>query len=174
MQPLQRRSIRLPGYDYTQPGRYFITVVTKQRECHFGEISGCAMQENMLGKMVRREWLLLAQRFPNSEIDEFIVMPDHFHGILALIDEPQGATSPTQEAFGRPVHGSIPTIVRSFKAATTLRARRMLGDSLTQLWQRNYFEHVIQDEHELEAARLYIRENPIHWAEDHENPARGK
>ena len=81
-----RRSIRLKGYDYTQAGAYFITLVTYQRECLFGEVAGSVMQLNPAGEMVRCGWQGLENRFPNIILDEFTIMPNHFHGIIVIFD----------------------------------------------------------------------------------------
>ena len=174
MQPFRHRSILLPDYDYSQPGWYMITLVTDQRKNYFGEIVFGEMQENPIGKLVRREWLHIPQRFLGLEIDEFVVMPNHIHGIITILDTAQNNnTLPMKfEGFGHPTQGSIPTIIRSFKAAVTLRVRRMLGDPKACIWQRNYYERVIRNERGLEAARLYIQENPDNWAFDQENVGR--
>lgn len=171
MQSFRHHSIRLPDYDYTQPGRYFITLVTEQRVDRFGEIVAEKMHENSFGRLARKEWENLSQRFLNIVLDEFIVMPNHTHGIIFVlaIDTQNGITTTNIETFGQPRPGSIPTIVRAYKAAVTLRARRMVDDPKIQIWQRNYYEHVIRNDHGLEAARLYIQENPMKWATDQEN-----
>lgn len=175
MQPHHRRSIRLPAYDYTQPGYYFITLATHHGYNWFGEIdSGATMHLNAMGKMVEFEWRRLTQRFPCIALDNYGIMPNYFHGIIQIVNErswPEIKLS-TQEAFARPVKQSIPTMVRSFKAAVTLRARRMTGDNDLKLWQFNYFERVIRNERGLLAARLYILSNPSNWALDRENNPR--
>jgi REP element-mobilizing transposase RayT len=171
MQQYRHHSIRLPDFDYTQPAWYFVTLVCEQRINRFGVISSRKMAENPIGRMVRQEWQKISQRFFNVELDEFIVMPNHMHGIIIIkgSDELISISLSSREGFGRPVPGSIPTIIRSFKGAVTLRARSMLGDPEAKIWQRNYFEHVIRDVKGLEAARLYIRENPTSWELDQEN-----
>ena len=85
-----RRSIRLKGYDYTQPGAYFVTMVTYQREDLFGDSIEGEMRLNWTGKLVKREWERLPNRLPNIELDEFIVMPNHVHGIILIIDPGRG------------------------------------------------------------------------------------
>jgi putative transposase len=167
----QRKSIRLPGYDYTLAGAYFITLVTWQRECLFGEIVSGEVRLSKLGSMVASEWQRLAKRFPAVELEEWVVMPNHFHGIIVLSGDAQrDHNSPTRESFRSPVAGSIPTILRSFKSSVTQWAK---GASLgTAIWHRNYYEHVIRNEQEFDQIRLYIQENPRRWAEDEENLAR--
>jgi putative transposase len=199
-----RRSIRLKGYDYTQPGAYFVTMVTHQREDLFGEIIEGEMRLNWTGKLVKREWERLANRFPNIELDEFIVMPNHVHGIILIIDPGRGTAgkyenddqessrraptnqnddqtiypraptlsrrAPTNhEQFGKPVPGSIPTIIRSFKSAVSLRVNRSRNSPGAPIWQRNYFERVVRNQNELERIRAYIHHNPSQWVDDPEN-----
>ncbi|MRR32391.1 transposase [bacterium] len=132
------------------------------------------MRLNTLGNMVQNEWLRMSQRFPGIVLDEFGIMPNHFHGVIQITVDNQPPTKVINnfEAFGRPVKTSIPTIVRSFKAAVTLRARRMIGDSSLKLWHTNYFERVIRNEQGLLAARSYIQANPANWSADQENPDR--
>jgi REP element-mobilizing transposase RayT len=171
MQSFRHHSIRLPDYDYTQPGRYFITLVTERRIDYFGAIVAEKMHENSFGRLARKEWKNLSQRFSNVVLDEFVVMPNHIHGIIIIlaVDTQNGITATSNETFGQPVPGSIPTIVRAYKAAVTRRARRMVNDPKIQIWQRNYYEHVIRNDRGLQAARLYVQENPMNWVRDQEN-----
>src|SRR5262245_18473311 len=81
-----RRSIRMPKYDYSQPGSYFVTICTQYRRCIYGEITAGAMQLNAAGRVVTQWWMESAKKFPLLELDEFIVMPNHFHGIAKILD----------------------------------------------------------------------------------------
>ena len=142
-----RRSIRLAGYDYSAPGGDFITVVAFRRECLFGEITGGNMKLSPIGEIVRREWFKTAELRPYVELheDEFVVMPNHVHGIIWIIEDHDvgarrrraptsiGEIPSTTERFGKPVAGSIPTIVRAFKSAVTYCARRELNSA--NIWQ---------------------------------------
>ena len=168
-----RRSIRLPGYDYAQPGAYFITLCTRQRECLFGEIRDGAMRLNEAGQIVAREWRTTAQIRENIELDAWVVMPNHLHGILVISDcRGTARCAPAIERFGQPVAGSIPTIVRSFKAAVTKHINNLHSTSAVPLWQRNYWEHVIRDKADLHRIREYIENNPASWELDALHPAR--
>ncbi len=165
----ERRSIRLPGFDYSQPGVYFITVCTHDRKCEFGKIRYGKMIASAAGNAVRETWIGLPNRFPLLALDSFIVMPNHIHAIVAQFRAPQktaGAASsaPTNKP---PVLG---TIVRAFKSLAAIEVNRRLGRSAAPLWQRNYFEHVVRRGEDLDAIRQYIRENPMHWEFDHDNP----
>ncbi len=169
-----RRSIRLRGYDYTQPGAYFITIVTHERACLFGNVVNGAMQLNPLGEIVRAEWFKTAELRPSVQLDadEFVVMPNHIHGIIWIVDDvgARRRRAPTGEQFGKPVPGSIPTIVRAFKSAATKRINALRGTPGAPVWQRNYYEHVIRNDADLRHIRDYIQTNPARWALDSENP----
>ncbi len=166
--PVQnRRSIRLQGYDYSQVGAYFITVCTRNRECLFGEILDGNMRLNDAGRIVADEWLKTAEIRDKIELDEWVVMPDHFHGIVVITDGRGTARrAPTNERFGKPVEDSIPTIVRSYKSAVTKRTNELHQTPAAKLWQRNYWEHIIRNEQELHRIREYIHNNPAQWEMD--------
>lgn len=182
-----RRSIRLPNYDYTQIGAYYITIVTHNREMVFGEVIDGEMELSNLGQIAQREWERLSKRFKHIELGAFVVMPDHVHGIIiirsgevtadsAIQDNPQTPRrAPTGaianiEQFGKPVSGSIPTIVRSYKSAVALRINYARPGNSTPVWQRNYYEHVIRNERDMQSKWNYIESNPANWENDDENP----
>ncbi len=178
-----RRSIRLKEYDYAQPGGYFITIVTYQRECLFGEIVGEEMRLNKYGLVAQQHWERLPKRFPDIELGRFVMMPNHMHGII-IIHERRGTAenqnnfdgessrrAPTQEQFQKPVAGSIPTIVRSYKSAVAYRINLMRNSNGVPVWQRNYYEHVIRNHADWDRIHQYIESNPLLWAEDEENPS---
>lgn len=170
-----RRSIRLPQYDYTQPGAYYITICTDQRQCWFGDVVNNDMHCNHLGYIARSFWVGLPFRFPHIQLDAFVVMPNHLHGILVIINEGTETTTepyrrPQKEQFGQPVPGSIPTVVRSFKSAVTKRINLMRRSRTPRIWQRNYYESIIRIEKGLDEVRRYIINNPYQWALDEENP----
>jgi putative transposase len=184
-----RRSIRVQGYDYSQPGAYFVTLVTYQREPLFGEITTGEMRLSPLGRLADENWRAIPVHFPQVELGAYVVMPNHLHGIIILTDVGMGAEtppqsrrgtiyraptdprSPTEEDFQKPVVGSIPTIIRTYKASVTRRAGQELNE--TGIWQRNYYERIIRDEAEQERIHLYIEANVDNWATDDENPAAG-
>jgi len=182
----QRHSIRLPEYDYSKIGGYFITLCIREKECLLGEIVDGNMVLNDIGKIVDKYWNEIPEHFPHVELDEYIVMPNHVHGIVMITTDVRGdkrinvgarhavplqsrVHTITSEQFGKPVTGSIPTIVRSFKSAVTKRInelRRMAG---IPIWQRNLYEHVIRGEWDLNRIRKYIINNPANWDTDTEN-----
>lgn len=177
-----RRSIRLPEYDYSQPGTYFVTVVAWHRECLFGDVVGGEMKFSKFGLVAKQQWEKLPKRFPDIELGAFVIMPNHMHGIIMITNSRGTAENlnglggessrraPTQEGFQKPVKGSIPTIVRSYKSAVSYRINLMGGTQGIPVWQRNYYEHVIRNEKDLQNKTDYINANPMLWYEDDENP----
>jgi len=166
-----RRSIRLQGYDYAQNGAYFVTICVQHRECLFGEIVDDELRLNDAGRMVKRWWVELGNKFPSVEMDEFVVMPNHFHGIIVIVGADLRVRPDSADLCVRP----IPEIIQWFKTMTTneyIRGVKQYGWALFpgQLWQRNYYERVIRNEEELRRVRQYITDNPAQWAHDRENP----
>ena len=199
----RRQSIRLKGYDYTQVGAYFVTMVAHDRSLQFGEIADGEMQLRDAGRIVRVIWEKLPAFYPGVEIDEFVVMPNHFHGIVVLVgvgpgayppgpsDQPRSAATtrePAMESGGGQAQGPAPTdvkrmsvgdVVSRFKTMTTKRYADGVRDLgwpafAGRLWQRNYYEHVVRDDAELDRIRQYIGSNPSRWAEDEENPLKAQ
>jgi putative transposase len=176
-----RRSIRLKEYDYSQMGGYFVTIVTWQRKFLFGEIVKGEMQLNQHGTIADDCWRDIPNHFPNVELGAYVVMPNHVHGIIFIRDADAAHTSarrgtiyraPTKrsntERFGQPTKESLPTIIRTYKAAVT----RIIGRELnkTGIWQRNYYEHILRNEKDLQNKTEYIEANSLLWDEDDENP----
>ena len=164
-----RRSIRLKGYDYSQAGAYYVTIVTYQRDCLFGDIMNKEMILNDFGKVADECWSAIPEHFPLVELGAYVVMPNHVHGIIVIHDG-RGTIYrvPTIEQFGKPTVGSLPTIVRTYKAAVTRRIGR--EHNATGIWQRNYYEHIIRDEKDMQNKTDYIESNPSLWDKDDNNP----
>ncbi len=170
--------IRLHGYDYTQVGAYFVTVVTKDCACLFGEVVNGQMRLNDGGRMIEQWWFELNRKFSTVETDEFVVMPNHFHGIVVIAGVTVGAdlrVGPNSE--GAHAGAPLPTIIQWFKTMTTneyMRGVKTQGwpPFHGRLWQRNYYEHIVRSENELNRIREYIANNPLRWEMDRENPSR--
>jgi len=189
-----RRSIRLKGYDYRQAGGYFVTMVTQGRDALFGEVVNGEMILNDAGEMIVRWWLELPNKFPNVNVDIFVVMPNHFHGIIFITDatdvgddlrvvpdlrdddggehagSPQRAGSPRQNA-------PLSQMIQWFKTMTTneyIRGVKQLGwkPFNGKVWQRDYYEHIIRNPSAADRIARYIESNPARWNEDKENSAR--
>jgi putative transposase len=189
-----RRSIRLPGYDYTTPGAYFVTLCTQNRECLF--------DDPVLRAVVETYWQAIPRYTPHVVLDAWVVMPNHIHGIIIIMERPAilGARHSTrmplsvQEPASSEIHtamqnqssnalplpqpiahgalpGSLGAIVGSFKSVTARRINRIRHTPGMDVWQRNYYEHIIRNEQALQRIREYIVNNPLRWGLDIENPA---
>jgi len=167
-----RRSIRLPGYDYSAPGDYFITICAHDRRCIFGEVVDGEMRLNEVGKIAMDEWFKTAQLRPYVELNEgeFVVMPNHVHGIIHITDAGHvGAlrrNAPTEAPTEPPMPHSLAAIVRAYKSAVTYAINSMNHSRGFPVWQRNYYEHIILTEKEYLTIEAYIENNPANWAGD--------
>jgi putative transposase len=179
-----RHSLRLKDYNYSTAGAYFVTICTQKRECLFGQVpvgaGPCACPPVVIsdtGRMLTNVWRQIPDHYPSIDIDEFVVMPNHIHGIIVIA----GAGDIEPELPGGRPQGVAPTglsfsdVVHRFKTMTTKQYIDGVKQSGWQpfdgkLWQRNYYEHVIRSENELNEARQYILNNPLKWSLDNENP----
>jgi putative transposase len=171
-----RRSIRLPGYDYSRESAYFLTICSAGRVCIFGQVIDGRMRLSAAGEIVNEEWDRSAQVRSELRLDAFVVMPNHIHGIV-LIGTPPGVVFQTR-APGRGTPGrlrpprSLPSFVAGFKSSVTSRINAIRGTPGEPVWQRNYYEHIARNAADLERIRRYIVANPARWSIDRENPAR--
>ena len=169
-----RRSVRLKGYDYTQEGAYFVTVVTQNHSCLFGELAGETMCLNPAGKVVEECWQAIPDHFPHVELDAFVIMPNHVHGIIRIVGAKDFSpvhpdpVSPSDTSVFRSPKRTIGSVVRGFKIGVTKCFRS--NTEIQNVWQRNYHDHIIRNEAALNRIRQYIAENPARWGEDDENP----
>lgn len=174
-----RRSIRLRDYDYSQPGAYFVTLVTRNRECLFGDISNGEVRLNEIGQLMSTIFLASSAHF-HLIIDTFVIMPNHIHAIIFIDNRNDKAKSTHIDQHGEcpPLSaiqikgtkpGSLGAILQNFKSISTRRINGFRGTPGVPVWQRNYYEHIIRNEDELNVIRQYIIDNPLHWAEDDEN-----
>lgn len=189
-----RRSIRLKGYDYSQEGAYYVTIVAWQREFLFGEIANQEMMLSPYGEIVQKWWEEIPVHFSNVETGAFVIMPNHVHGIIYILDERRGTVSvpkvdgensipENNETTGVIQGGETPPlrtptlgqIVAYFKYQSTKEMNKVENTgTVTKFWQRNYYEHIIRDETDLQNKTNYIEANPLLWDEDDENPANVK
>jgi REP element-mobilizing transposase RayT len=167
-----RRSIRLQGYDYSQAGSYFVTICTQGRECLFGDIVDGEMRLNDTGRIVADEWIKTAEIRDEIELDEWVVMPNHFHGILVLIAN-VGAIheSPLHMTVSQRRNMAVPKIIGRFKMLSSKRINELRQSPGAKLWQRNYWEHIVRNETELNRIREYIHNNPAQWEMDKLHPS---
>ena len=169
-----RRSIRLKGYDYSQAGLYFITICIQDRKHLFGNVVNAEMILNDAGKIANDCWLDIPNYFPNANLHEHIIMPNHLHGIIELMNV--GAVTvgaenflplhhhQQQNAFQKMIPRSIGSIVKGFKIGVTKWFRQ--NTHVETVWQRNYHEHIIRDEKSYETISNYIINNPAKWTGD--------
>lgn len=181
-----RRSIRLKGYDYSSAGGYYVTIVAWQREFLFGEVVNKEMILSRFGLVAKQQWEKLPKRFQNIELGAYMIMPNHMHGIILItngrgtagslndLDHEPSRRTPTHERYQKPVRGSIPTMIRSYKSAVSYRVNLMRRTDGVPIWQSNYYEHIIRDETDLQNKTNYIEANPLLWDEDDENPINQK
>jgi len=174
---INRHSLRLKDYDYSSAGAYFVTLCTQNRVCLFGQVIDDEIVLNKNGKIVRDEWLRTSEIRHEIVLDEYVVMPNHFHAII-LINDCRGdqlvaRTDNLQVArtnTNGPKSGSIGAFIAGFKSVITKHVNEIRQTPGVPVWQRNYYEHVIRDEDELKEVRQYILTNPMKWALDRENP----
>ncbi|RDC57138.1 hypothetical protein DU508_08080 [Pedobacter chinensis] len=199
-----RRSIRLQGYDYSQEGLYFITLCCQDRICRFGEVVNGEMILNEVGKIAELCWLQIPEHFTNTVLHEFVIMPNHLHGIVKIVGAKhlsplndirqeekerennwanrhlphiertigfsQNRAKDVSQNRAKDVslqHGTsktIGSIVRGFKVGVTKWVRQ--NTDIHDLWQRNYYEHIIRDEKSYHNISQYIQNNPLNWGKD--------
>lgn len=189
-----RRSIRLKGYDYAQAGAYFVTIVTYRRDPLFGKIENGIMVLNDFGTIADECWRAIPEHFPNVELGAHIIMPNHTHGVIVIradefasngvVAQHVGATqcvAPTNQCVAPtpiitrptgPKRGSLGAIIGSYKSAVSYRIHK--EHNATGIWQRNYYEHIIRNEREMDNIWRYIEANPAQWDDDDENPSNNR
>lgn len=190
-----RKSIRLKDYNYSSDGAYFITLVTKNREAFFGEIINGEMILSEIGKIAFNNWSEIDKHFNNVVLDEFVIMPNHVHGVIFLDSHYVNSgdvecggvkfyalttitkndltgkklTNKKDDYFSNlaPKKNTISSIIRAYKASVTSNCKKNHYHNFQ--WQRNYYEHIIRNEKALNNIRKYIKENTMKWFLDKEN-----
>ncbi len=189
-----RRSIRLPEYDYAQCGIYFVTLCTYRKQCLFGEIHKGQISLNHIGKIVQEEWLKSSHIRQEIELDEWIIMPNHLHGIVVIINHEtrdmvdrwannnKVVDDKNKDASLAPLQGnvvggsrqrkprSLSSFIGGFKSSVTKRIKEFCQQPNPVIWQRNYYESILRNEQQLNHIRQYIINNPQKWDEDTEKP----
>lgn len=160
-------SNRLHTWDYRSPGYYFVTICVKNRECLLGEINDRKMYLSDIGKIVQEEWIKTSQIRSYITLDEFVIMPNHIHGIIKINSYVETSRRDVSTNKTLQQH-SLGSIVGQFKSISTKRIRIIFPSFA---WQSRYYDHIIRNEKSLNAIREYIRYNPLKWNDDEENPA---
>ena len=175
----RRKSIRLGGYDYSQVGEYFVTLCTHKMRCLFGEVKSGEMHLNRLGQIVESEWRKTPLLRPMVDLGTFVVMPNHLHGLFVIrrgSEKRNLATSVSVRAHVsaplRRYSQELGSIIAGFKSATTKRINQQRRTPGSPVWQRNYYEHIINDEEDSARIRHYISSNPMLWRLDRHNPSK--
>ncbi len=169
-----RQTTRLRGYDYTRPGYYFVTACIHNREQRlFGDVINGRIVLNEAGRWAEQCWLAIPKHFPHVELDEYVIMPNHVHGILCIpvgVNKQSNPPVGTNDYSPRRINGTTKTIgsvIRGFKIGVTGWFRRK--GIWSKIWQRNYYDHIIRNKESLFSIRNYIHNNPMNWAGDHQN-----
>ncbi len=175
------QSARLQGYDYRNEGAYFITICTQHRNHYFGECRNGIMCLSALGMLAQQFWFEIPNHFPNTTLGEFVVMPDHIHGILIITEkceippavETHNYASPSNDPPVVKTHNyaslrsapakSVSTIIRAYKSAVTIESRKL---DMEFAWQTRFHDHIIRDHFEYERITNYIIRNPSNWGRD--------
>ena len=171
-----RRSPRLRGYDYSQAGAYFVTICTYRRQELFGHVVDEQIVLNHFGRVVHDEWVRSEDIREEIEIDAFVVMPNHVHGIVLIHSHDtqhiaQGPVGTHGGASVRRPPRSLGSCIAGFKSAVTQRINALRDTPSWPVWQERYYDHIIRNAHDLDVRRQYIANNPARWIEDTENPA---
>ena len=169
-----RRSNRLTDYDYAKEGAYFVTLCTYENRELFGGITDDEMHLNPAGRIAEEEWLKTATVRHNVQLDEWVLMPNHLHGIIVITE--MWAThrvAPTVKGFGQgPGRSSLGAIIGQYKSCVTRRLRKELHWTSRPVWQRNYYDRIVRNDDELNAVRQYIENNPKAWELDNRKSIR--
>ena len=169
-----RQSIRLKEYDYSQEGLYFVTICVQKYACLFGQITEGKMCLSEIGEITGKLWYEIKNHASNIELHEFVVMPNHLHGIIEIIDANVGARHalptraghalPLQTRFQNPGKNTLSSIVGSYKSAVSKYVHHLGFTKFS--WQRNYYEHIIRNADSYTQIAQYIINNPINWKSD--------
>jgi REP element-mobilizing transposase RayT len=166
-----RRSVRLRGYDYSQPGAYFVTVNVQGGHCVLGKVVDAQMWLSDLGQIAETFWAQVPERFPHVSIDQRIVMPNHVHAIILIhdpsVDRRGAVIAPGRDKDARPTLGQI---VAYYKYETTVLINARRGYDPAPFWQRSFYDRILRNPRALDAIRQYIVDNPPNWELDRDHP----
>ena len=154
-----RRSIRLKGYNYGDPGAYYVTICSYDHSPVFGRIADNALVASQWGEFAEAWWSKIPERWHPVKLDQFVVMPNHVHGILLFPDEVSATTT-------------LGNVVNWYKGSVTKSIMKLEGNRESQVWQRSFYEHIVRDDGDLLRIQEYITANPYKWADDEYNSAK--
>jgi REP element-mobilizing transposase RayT len=169
----RRKSLRIPGFDYTTPGYYFVTICLDQMKPLLGSIRNNIVFLTPLGNIIQQEWEDIPTHYTHTALDEFIIMPNHIHGIIEIFTPVNTCgliNSPGKNIKEASVRHSLTEIVRGFKTWSARKANRYLGTTGSPFWMRSFYDHVIRTEKTLHNIRHYIKYNPNSWNPNSDTP----
>lgn len=168
-----KKQYRYKNYDYSQNGFYFVTICTKDREMFFGEIENGKMKLSDMGLIAKKFWLEISSHFLFVKLHEFVIMPNHMHGIIEIVGTGQCPVQNNSSKFGNVIPKSLSTIIGSYKSIVTkkinLENRAVPCFCRDFAWQPRFHDRIIRDEKELEEASQYIINNPANWEREKNN-----
>ncbi len=164
MQSQPHKSVRLKDYDYSSSGYYFVTICTDDKQHLFGQIVGEEMKLNTMGEMAQKGWYEITKHRPEIELDEFVVMPNHIHGIIIIKTNENNESQ--YNKFSKPIANSLSMIINQYKGSFTKWCNENDYDFK---WQPSFYEHIIRNEESYNKIATYILENPIKWGLDEYN-----
>jgi REP element-mobilizing transposase RayT len=173
----RRQTHRLKGFDYSSLGYYFVTICTKNRFNYFGEIKDNEMQLSNIGKIAKQFWQKIPSHFPFIQLDKFIVMPNHIHGIIKIVPvATQHIASLQKQIFAKillrhhnkfgPQSNNLSSVIRGYKTGVKIFA---IKNNIELFWQQRFYDRIIHNENELNHIRQYILNNPRNWLNDRNN-----
>jgi putative transposase len=165
-----RRPTRRQDFDYSTAAIYFVTICTQNRRDLFGAIETARMQPNQFGRLVQEASFELPDHYARLTLDAFTLMPNHVHGVLALVDPVGAGLRPARAAN----HHGLSEIVGVFKSFSSRRIAELDGSLRGKVWQRSFYDHIIRNAQDLKNVRRYIFPNPARWEFDQENANRKK
>jgi putative transposase len=159
----QTETTRLKDWDYSTTGWYFVTICTRNQKPYFGEVIDSEFHFSLAGIIVAEEWVRTEALRPIVSLDEWVIMPNHLHGIIIIedVETPRRGVCTNASKWKA---NSLGSIINQFKGACTRRIRKAGNTDFT--WQSRYFDHIIRNEVALRRIRRYIQENPLKWALD--------
>lgn len=166
-QQYHRQSIRIARFNYSQPGYYFVTICTKNREEYFGSVETAKTILSEIGEVAERCLKEISNHFQNVELDEYTIMPNHVHGIIIIRDSSRVGNAELRSLQEDRTKMVLPKVVHGYKSSVTRTLGKM---GIEFAWQKSYYEHIIRNEPSLNRIREYIQNNPLQWELDIENP----
>jgi REP element-mobilizing transposase RayT len=160
-----RKQLRAPGFDYSTPGTYWVTICVHNMECRFGHVEHGLVHLNDAGRMVLRHWLEIPDQFEAVALDAFVIMPNHLHGIVFLHDT------------GHIPRVSLSTALGSFKSRVTVEYSAGVRSGMyppydRTLWQRSFSDRIVQSDRRLDTLRRYVEGNPGRWQDKQDGRSR--